>query len=119
MKELITLNAVATKLYYAICNMKGATILERCTFENGFCHFIVFRNFKGYWVVYTNQNYLFTDGQCSLRMYHMNAPIPFAKAYSEPTSFNHTYCKLCEESTNLIANYSSGFSVEEVCDLVA
>ena len=119
MKELISLDAIATKLYDAICNMKDTIILERCTFENGFCHFVVFRNPKGYWVVYTNQNYLFTDGSHSLRMYHMYAPIPFATAYSNHSSFNHAYCKLCEQSTNLIANYSSGFSIEMFCDIVA
>ena len=118
MKELITMDAVASKLYDAICNMKGTTILERCTFENDFCHFIVFRNSKGCWVVYTNQNYLVTDSQCPLRMYHMRKQIPFARADSKTTSFNQTYCKLCEESTDLIANYSSGFTIKEIVNYI-
>ncbi len=105
---------IARKLYYTICNMEGTLIIERATLDNGFCHFITFKNEKGYWTVWSNQLLLGDgDGLC-LHMFHMSVPIYFAMAESDKSSFNKAFCELCRKSPHLLGNYSVEFAVEEL-----
>lgn len=80
--------------------------------KDGFSYFIQFKNPKGYWVVWMNENTVAMGKP--LRMFQLKSPISFEAVKDSGLPFCTACCRICRESSDLIVTYSAAFSVKEL-----